>query len=215
MILTLRIAPHHIVGVLGLAAGSVGALLGTYDSVPSDHQYLPAPWGAVLFVLSLSACVLYGYGRGVRKAVWTAAWMIVMMIAALEVAVHLLDAGAVNDTDPDDPVMSPIADVLLLPLFLGLVAAGVALRQHRRRRNLPVDGGESSAGAARRVLAFTRPLSRPARGKAVVSAAKINKLTMHKPVLPASAGYRRSSAAGRTPAAERSPGRCGGAVAFA
>lgn len=132
-VLTSRIALHHIAGILGLAAGSVVALLGTYDSVPSDHQYLPAPWGAVLFVLALSACVLYGYGRGVGRAVWTAAWVIVLMIAALEITVHLLDAGDVRNPDPDDPVMSPIADIVVLPLFLALVAAGVGLRQWQRR----------------------------------------------------------------------------------
>lgn len=131
--LTSRIALHHVAGMVGLAAGSVVALLGTYDSAPSAHQYLPTPWSTGLFVLALSACVLYGYGRGVRQAVWTAAWVIVLTIAGLEIAARLLGAGDLNNPDPEDPVMSPVVGVVVLPLLLGLVAAGVRVRQRERR----------------------------------------------------------------------------------
>lgn len=98
-----------------MCAGAAVALLGTYDAA-GDH-YLPAPWGAALFVLACAACVAYGYGRGQRRAIWTGAWVSVLAIVVLELIAHALGAGDVGNPDPDDPVMSPVAWLVVLPVF--------------------------------------------------------------------------------------------------
>lgn len=126
-------ATTHVAGAIGLAAGSSLALLASYDSASTDHEYLPAPWGALLFVLILIACLGYGYGRGRLRAMWTGAWVSVLAVIMLEVAAVALNAGEVNAIDPNDPVISPVAGLIVLPLLLGLIAAGVGLRRWHGR----------------------------------------------------------------------------------
>lgn len=122
-----------VAAIIGLSAAAVVLVLGTYDAAATDHRYLPAPSGPLLVLLIGAACVVYGFGRGERRALWLGAVAMVLTIAGAEVTVHILGAGDVGRADTDDPVMSPVIWLFAVPVFVALIAAGLGLRRWRDR----------------------------------------------------------------------------------
>jgi hypothetical protein len=120
-------------GALALLTGSAVSLVGTHDAAHAEQAYLQAPLGAALYVVMGLAILGYGYARGRRRALWTGGWVFVLTCLALYAVAVVLNIGAVNDTDPDDPVMSSLIDLMLLPVALALIAGGVALRSRSDR----------------------------------------------------------------------------------